>query len=240
MSQGTAQKKYRMISPFQGVTTKGSSYNTREVLQESGEWESPITGTVKVTVIGAGGAGASATLIGTKLCSVCGYCGGDTSFGDIMARGGHAIGSVAQSGGTIFGGGGFAGAVEIAYVDIQQGDLILYSIGAGGVATVAFDDTVERSGCMLYPPSLTGLFRYSTEIADYEGGSGGSNGTPYGGGGGGASFCKGGAAHGHSFGAGGGEAGKIKQFSTSGQVSRGGNGGDGAIILEYYDPQKKA
>lgn len=237
MSQSTGKKSYYIESPITGWAQM--PYNTKEVLQESGEWESPITGWVKVTCIGGGAAGSSmATSNGSSMYSIQENPGGATSFGNIIAQGGFPYGGGSVNAvGT--GAGGAAGEVKTEYVKVEVGELISYSIGAGGTATGAFK-SVTGDFCKEYPGGGWGGLYWTSSPLLRLGVSGGSNGTPYGGGGGSACGSIGGTGTYVGAGAAGGANGTAGQLTTSHTVNLGGHGGGGAIVLEYADLKKKA
>lgn len=199
-------------------------YNTREVLTESGEWISPITGYVKVTCIGGGQAGT--VLNG----GFFGEPGGKTTFGSIEARGGICPNMSNDQ----FYSAGAAGEVHTDYLKVSLGETVSYSIGAGGnKATITSGNTYNYEDyCSLYPGEPL-LYRDRA----YAGLGGGFNGTPYGGGGGAATTYTNNSANFKAPGRAGGEYGEAGV--TGGSRVFGGNGGPGAIILEYADPKKK-
>lgn len=222
----TAPKAYFIENPVAGWAQM--PYNTRKVLTESGEWTSPITGYVKVTCIGGGQAGLGTTASRSIIYSYT--PGGDTSFGGISARGGGTLN------------GGAAGEVVCEYMKVSTGDKISHVVGAGGVvAAGAVSADIFATKCSLYPSDFGFYYYVSSGVsgnwAQSAGGTGGSNGTPYGGGGG-AGSASGSTGVNVGFlprGSGGGGDGS----NGHGANAYAGAGGSGAIILEYADPKKK-
>lgn len=226
--------------------------NVRTVLTTSGTWTAPVTGWYKVTCIGGGGAGGNGGITGTYG-GLSGTQGGTTSFGSLVsANGGH---SGAGGGRTSGGGGGAAGEVITEYKYIISGTQISYTIGAGGVAptsgymssSTGQDGSGGAKGGILYHGGQgaisvfgsgnTGSPYHNTDpsYGSMPTGIGGSNGTPYGGGGSGGitSHCI--VPTYASVGGANGEPGATITTLDS-TYPKGGDGGPGAIILEYYNP----
>lgn len=222
MSGNDAPKVTFFESPVSGWAQV--PYNTREVLTESGEWVSPITGYVKVTCIGGGQAGTAINggFFGEPGCK--------TAFGSIEARGGICP----DMNNAHFYSAGAAGEVRTDYLKVSIGDTISYSIGAGGNKATNTTGNIynHEDYCSLYPGEPL-LYR----DAAYAGLGGGFNGTPYGGGGGAATTYTNTGAIFRAPGRAGGEYGAAGV--SGGSIVYGGNGGPGAIILEYADPKKK-
>lgn len=220
MSGNDAPKVTFFESPVSGWAQV--PYNTREVLTESGEWTSPITGYVKATCIGGGQAGASYSSTSTIIHTIT--PGGDTSFAGILARGG--AGNY----------GGYAGEVVTDYVKVTAGSHYAYVVGGGGAVanTGPLSAEVLSTKCQLYPNmGAQNSYGRSDLYAYMCPGQGGNNGTPYGGGA--PSGVSGAGAHPIKIcGIGGAGNGAV-----SAKASSGGHGGPGAIILEYADPKKK-
>lgn len=223
MSENGAPKAYFWESPVSGWAQV--PYNTREVLVESGEWVSPITGYIRVICVGGGQAGSSRQ--SDSLVRLTIMPGSDTIFGDLKARGGAT-----QTGGA-------AGEVVTSFMKVEAGETILYTVGSGG-AIVDYHTLTEEElavKCQFYP-AATGVTYWadSTHASYQRSGTGGSNMTPYGGGGGGGIWV---AANASlvlgAEGGGNGAAGAVGRNT----FSLGGAGGQGAIILEYADPKKK-
>ena len=242
-------------------------FNSRLVITESNTaWTPPVTGWALVTVIGGGGAGGGGGLFisgsiygGGK----GGGQGGTTSFGEISAAGGSGGGggAYASNGSESGGGGGEAGKVVQGYVFIRTDRTITIIIGAGGIASTSDPSTSLKFGTAGKGPNggYAGSYLPSYDYGHFpgggapgagsggmaanfycgSGGSGGINGTGYGGGGGGSAGydyvnypasknTQGQAGDGGSPG-----------YFTSNNRSFAGNGGPGAVIVEYYDPAKE-
>ncbi len=210
-------------------------FNTRLVLTTSNaSWTDPVDGWAKVTIIGGGGPGTS--WINSP---AWGSPGGATSFGDITAQGGATSRALPTSV-TIQGryriGGGCAGEVKIIYVKLVKGSTRFISIGAGGIAGAG----TSTNGYIGNPGTDT-INDSSGSAQQAWGGSGGKTGLGFGGGGGGCGLTWGAdivatnphvPGFGHDGGANASEAAAIPLY--------GGNGGPGAIIVEYFDPDKEA
>lgn len=207
-------------------------FNSRLVITESNAaWTPPVTGWARVTAIGGGGAGG---------------CGGNSS---------------EESGGG--GGGGGAGNImsDYIYLDIENSHRVV--IGAGGRPSTgvdpssttygktggaggetAFDDLTAAGGTGGAGGGAngrgggTGGSPGGSSGSRSEGGCGGFNGTPYGGGGGG---CGGQSVTYSERGTPGkGSAnGSTGSVYVSASQNPGGEGGYGAVIIEYYDPAKE-
>ncbi|WP_448338916.1 hypothetical protein AB9L11_00810 [Desulfovibrio piger] len=226
-------------------------FNTRIVITESNPaWQPPVTGWARVTVIGGGGSGGNGGNGGYG--GNGGKAGGQSSFGTISATGGGGGGgggsnAAIQCGG---GGGGGAGHVVTAYVYLASPVKIV--IGAGAIQSTGQTDSAtggdgagEGHGFGGHADTGgtgaagagngTNCGRSSFSGA---GGSGGVNGTGFGGGGGGAggyrtpveSNAPGGAAY---------DGGHAGADTRTSDTPVGGNGGAGAVIIEYYDPAKE-
>lgn len=209
--------------------------NTRLIITESTEsWTPPVTGWVRVTVIGGGGAGTSVV---NKVYR-SGSLAGTTTFRTLSANGGRGY---STDGSLTLWMGGAAGEVVTEYVYLDKNTAISVTIGAGGIAG---NSNTGQSGYDIYPGYL-GSYSSSGDTYYGSGGNGASNGTAFGGGGGGIfapnlnySMA---ASSRPGMGAGGGkDASKVSgSFSSTGSYL-GGDGGQGAIIIEYYDPEKEA
>ena len=241
--------------------------NTRVVITESNPaWQPPVTGWARVTVIGGGGAGGGGGLfISSSIYGggKGGGQGGTTSFGEISAAGGSGGGGGAH-GGKCFdngGGGGEAGKVVQAYVFIWTDHTVPIIIGAGGIASTSDPSSSLQFGTAGKGPNggyagdnsptypygqfpgggAPGAGNGSISANGYSGsgGSGGINGTGYGGGGGGSAgydslnYPTSKSAQGQA-----GDGGSPGYF-TSDKRSFAGDGGHGAVIIEYYDPEKE-
>lgn len=214
----------------------GAIYNTREVLTESGTYTAKVTGWHKVTCIGGGGGGA---------------------------------GAVGNSGTIAGGGGGGSGAIEMQYFYLQKNQSVVFTIGAGGQKglfnnfkasdggnTTFLSITAQGGGGGGSPYGQSGSYagwggKGGVSVNGFSGFSGQSvpmgttgrhGGT--GGGFGGArtvnSTDAGQIAEKNAFGFGAGGAGGGTSPDSSGYNRDGGNGYQGAVILEYYDPDKQA
>ena len=230
--------------------------NHRDVITTSGTYTAPVTGWYHITCIGGGGAGGNGGdntnggLSGTQ--------GGTSSFGLVCsAAGGH---SGAGGSAVTEGGGGAAGEIAYAYTQLTQGDAIAVTVGAGGVAPASgFSSSPTGAngsggavGGYSYSPAegaqgtfgsgqngCTGgnLFYGSTPIGSlWPSGYGGTNGTPYGGGGGGAPSTYASAFMLPILGAKSLSNGEAGTSITSAGVTypKGGDGGNGAVIVEYF------
>lgn len=228
-------------------------FNSRIVITESkAAWTPPVTGWARVTVIGGGGAGGSNGNRG-------GRAGGNTSFGNYLtALGGPGGGGTSRTAFTCGGAGGGAGNVESGYVYLKSDTTIKCTIGAGGTISTVDNTAATGTGAPTFVSnSATNNYTYKSAMSggrypggngrvglvdssgtDGDGGSGGNNGTAFGGGGGG---CVSGAyAHWASPGVGSGNGSSGVKYTSSGvQQRNGGNGGAGAVIIEYYDPEKE-
>ena len=222
-------------------------FNTRLVLTTSGIFTVPVSTWYKIVIVGAGGAGGS-TYAG-------GSAGGHSSFGDLLtARGGSGGGGCAYCGG----GGGYAGDVVTGIVFLEAETKISFIVGAGGFpqsggsATAPIQATGTNIGYYASNVGGTGanngtaIFYYNDgkDLCGGNGGTGGRNGSGYGGGGGGAAGYVAIPYAGQGlyrpvggYGCDSGTAGAA-YTGTNYAYLAGGNGGDGAIILEFYDPNK--
>lgn len=225
--------------------------NSRLVITGSNAaWTPPVTGWARVTVIGGGGGGGGgggnrgdANSYGKG-----GKQGGTSSFDTLQAIGGSGGGGGGSSGG---GGGGGEGSVVTDFVFLRGDSAIEIIIGAGGVAgtelaasasadgrngegpTGGLGSSRDEGGCGAAGASNGGAFYLdSSKYYPGSGGAGGINGTGYGGGGGGGRG-KNGSAYGSP-----GSAGDGGAYGDS-TYTYGGNGGSGAVIIEYYDPEKE-
>lgn len=224
MSGNDAPKVTFFESPVSGWAQV--PYNTREILTESGEWESPITGYVKVTCIGGGQAGLSITGMTQESWTI--QPGNATQFKSVTAKGGATKH------------GGAAGEVVTDYVKVEYGEKITYIVGSGGpVAVFSNPSNIDLSKyCQFYPAGVRNSFyvnnnNYSRGLQSV----GGHNGTAFGGGGGGGVYV--GLSSMAQWGADGGGNGGAGAYSVAASAASGGKGGNGAIILEYADPKKK-
>lgn len=223
MSGNDAPKVTYFESPVSGWAQV--PYNTREVLIESGEWTSPITGYVKVTCIVGGQAGLSIIGMSTESWTI--QPGNATQFKSVIAKGGATKH------------GGAAGEVATDYVKVEYGEKVAFTVGSGGPVTVLSDPSnIDLSKyCQFYPSGVRNNFyvndnNFSRGLQSV----GGHNGTAFGGGGGGACYVGPGAMG--QWGADGGGNGGAGDYAIKTAVS-GGRGGNGAIIREYADPKKK-
>ena len=164
-----------------------------------------------------------------------GIIAGLLEFGD--NRGSHGGGS----------GGGGAGKVTTTYVMLTESTTVTCTIGAGGVISTTDNTAPTGTDAGVNAVSTTHIAygaknagNPSVGINDssgraYSGGNGASNGTGYGGGGGGA--CGGPYMPLNGPGNGGDNGGDAQRTFTSNAStlqSDGGDGGNGAIIIEYY------
>lgn len=208
--------------------------NTRLIITESTDsWTPPVTGWARVTVIGGGGAGTSVVDKAYR----SGSLAGTTTFGTLSANGGRGY-STDES--ISLWAGGAAGEVVTEYVYLDKNTAISVTIGAGGIAG---NSNTGQSGYDIYP-GYFGSYSSSGDTYYGSGGNGASNGTAFGGGGGGI-FAPNlnypmAASSRPGRGAGGGkDASKVSgSFSSTGSYL-GGDGGQGAVIIEYYDPDKE-
>lgn len=209
-------------------------FNTRLVITESNaSWTPPVTGWARVMVIGGGGAGMS-----VAESYYTGGSGGDSSFGSLTAKGGRAGMSGSSVDATIPDAGGYAGEIVIEYIYISEDTQISIVIGAGGIA----GKTNSQAGYIEYPGTAHTWATSGPGTTYYgSGGNGGSNGTKYGGGGGSAGVGKPNQANAMKggVGAGGGKNGSGYSGTPNSTLVKGGNGGHGAVIIEYYDPAKE-
>ena len=154
--------------------------------------------------------------------------GGNTSFLTIVALGGAGAdfqGRTSEYWGVT---GGFSAEVTTGYTYIQKGTPASITIGAGGASqTSVVTDGSLNTGYKGYPPSTMIVMDSIHDRAS--GGLGGNNGTIYGNGGGGSGYrdtkYKGLAV------------GNAQNGSAGTGLTRGGNGGDGVVILEYFNPE---
>jgi hypothetical protein len=209
---GTGVATVDELKTLLGITSGGGIYNTLEEITVSGNYIPKITGWVKVTCVGGGGnGGANANGIG--------------------------------------GGGGGAGFVKTDYFFLNAGDSLPVVIGGANSATKFGSLLTANAGTSANAAGVqggggiggTGGGIGGTGAANAgslaTGGPGGTNGTPYGGGGGGAG---GSGSSGHrSSGGPGGSNGSMGPGGSAEVGQAGGAGGPGAVILEYFDPDKE-
>lgn len=221
--------------------------NKRLVITTSGNVVAPKTGWAKVKLIAGGGAG------GDSDCSLGGKgggAGGSTSLAGHTATGGSGGGAGSYACGA--GGGGGYGEVIEFYVYMVEGVSIGTAvIGAGGVRSASPSPYgagprggfgVNYGGNANWgtfgggggPGGGAGSGDVSSGFSG-AGGHGGNNGTPYGGGGGGAKGFYSNAGLTGCSGRGGGN-GADGQTGTGSGLTYGGNGGPGAIFIDYFDP----
>lgn len=241
------------------IGNAGGTYNRRVVLRANQVWTSPVSGYIRVTCVGGGGAGGNSGRA-NRWAGDGGNAGGTTSFGTYLSAaggpgGGGAPGSRNAGGtGMTGGGGGGAGAVSTAIIQVTQNQSISCVVGQGAGRTVGVNQAEEgvRGGSGAGPGgggggywndggggaagagNGTGRSGNSTGT----GGPGGRNGTGYGGGGGG---CAGynsmsGVAGTAGVAMDGGEYGG-PYHANDPSTQFGGGGGAGAIIIEYYLPE---
>lgn len=214
--------------------------NTGELITESGTWTAPVTGWYEIACVGGGGAGG---------------------------RSGNYTNNFDQNSG---GGGGGASSASRAYRYYAAGTEISVVIGAGGLAATtaasvfggdggetAFDGCVSAggtgggSGGLHGNPGGTGGKNgggsgttAGTDVGRAgSGGAGGFNGTGYGGGGGGgvSTMRNNTGTEYYTTPGAGGDNGAAGNAEVNGEhFGRGGNGGNGAVFLRYYDPAKAA
>lgn len=240
-------------------------FNMREVLTISGTWISKVSGWCYIIVIGGGGGGGAGGLQTAASSGAGGKAGGNTTFGSVTANGGSGGGGGGASGGRDFsgggGGGGGSGEVIKFFLKATAGQEIPVTIGAGGSG--GSDSVASASGSAgggayggnggsiytgggggwcgtLYGGKGTrgGSALYGG-VVRAKGGDGGETCLGYGGGGGGgggnasydsASLIVWGVGQ---------DGGKNGDNSPDiSRVSNGGAGGNGAVILYYFDPAK--
>jgi hypothetical protein len=223
-------------------------YEHEVIIEESQTWTAPVTGLYKVTVIGGGGSGGT---LGYTHGGKGGLKGGTTTFKDLSAHGGAGGGGGGAGTPGSAGGGGGAGEVKTKIFFLMQGESIEIIIGAGGPAVAgqnitstlgsAGEDSEVMEGGREVP--LTGGGEGAGFINErggesaaktyptygyQKGGDGGTNGTEYGNGGGGSSGtynniqAQGGRAKGN--------ASPGDSYNAEGSS---GEGGDGAVIIQY-------
>jgi hypothetical protein len=233
-----------------------SGYNTRLVFEESTIFTAPVEGWYRVTCIGGGGAGGNGGYNGKG--GRAGTQGESSSFGTLVAIGGHSGGGGKSYAG---GGGGAAGEVVVDYIYLHKNNVIDVIVGRGGKAAPAeplSENKGENGSDGALGGGQNGAYNGAGAISRFGSGNGGgmiwnsgnasgmgspsgiggSNGTLYGGGGGGGTgtdnwrFI--------SVSASGGANGKPgTPMVVTSTYAKGGDGGDGAVIVEYYDPKKK-
>jgi hypothetical protein len=151
--------------------------------------------------------------------------------------------------------GGGAGYVETGYVFLTQGQAVSAAIGAGATGYLARVDISSLAGEAGKAGDNGGIVVSGAALLDGRGGDGGGNGTGYGGGGGGGGGKGGSTSAPAPFGYGGkavdggqwgGAGSQGNAYGVGGDGGTGygggggGKGGNGAVILEYYDPAKAA
>ena len=213
--------------------------NSRLVITESNAaWTPPVTGWARVMVIGGGGAGTS-WLAGSGNQLAWGTPGGNTTFGTIVAQGGatsRPLSGVVTISNRYPIGGGCAGEVITEYVYLDASVPVSVTIGAGGVAGPG----TSMSGYTKNPGTISVNDSVATQAQGW-GGSGARTGLGYGGGGGACGLLYGAettpfATHNPGWGHDGG-----KDASDAANTPlMGGDGGQGAVIIEYYDPDKES
>lgn len=219
------------------------AFNRRIVLTSSQQYTAPYRGYYKVTCIGAGGGGGGgATTSGDN--NRGGTAGGDTLFGSYVSAMGGAGGGAGRVYGS--GGGGGGGEVSTGYAFLDVGQVVEVTVGSPGIGSG--NDKVNGTGHQLVigapmehlggggaPGASNGTCDEGASYYPTPGGAGARTYLGYGGGGGGgmsgdsggiySDLCKGAASDGAQYSSGGGvNAGGI-----------GGNGGSGAVIIEYFD-----
>lgn len=231
------------------------TYTAWAVITTSSTWTAPVTGWYRVTLIGGGGAGGGAS----GGINRGGFGGGDTSGFGQTANGGGGGGGQCYGGSykSLGGGaGGGYGKVTTFFIKLTANTSYPLVIGAGGVASTVDNTTPTGIGAGKNSGSAAGnggprsagtagQGGENGSIGDSDqgyntggtGGNGGSNGTGYGGGGGGAgcSYPQSGGSNWAGLG------GQGFDGATNGQdgntnpaaATLGGNGGNGAIIIEY-------
>lgn len=243
LASETAQAGAVPLGGADGVIDKGwipvMLPNSRLVITESNAaWTPPITGWSRVTVIGGGGAGTS-WLAGSGVQLAWGNPGGDTKFGTITARGGatsRALPNSATISGRYRVGGGCAGEVKTEYIYLDKSSPVKITIGAGGIAGAG----TSTSGYTGNPGTDTKNDAVSASAQQAWGGNGGRTGYGYGGGGGACGLTWGAEStpcNPHSPGYG--QDGGKNAVDAASIPLMGGNGGQGAVIIEYYDPEKE-
>lgn len=238
--------KAELLAKIDPVVAKALGiFNTRLVLTSSHEaWTPPVTGWCKITCIGGGGAAGGGGV--STQCGIGGAQGGSTAFGNLCTAeggsgggGGGYVASGGYAGATGGGGGGGAGKVVTVYAYLSKDTPQRVVIGAGGGAGSQNNGTGPEGGICPTRSYIGGSGAggassggTGTDSSGNSGvgGSGGSNGTGYGGGGGGGT-----ANSAAGIGVDGGKNGAVSNLTTNG-----GNGGPGAIIIEYFDPDKEA
>lgn len=226
-------------------------FNARTVITESNpSWTPPVTGWARVTVIGGGGGGGKGGGLGKG--GSGGGQGGNSSFGSLTSSGGSGGGGGNASAG---GGGGESGEIKTEFIFLGSNPVKIV-IGAGGVGGSVTQSGL--AGTKGQGPHGGGVCSIGTQGGGGAPGAGNGNnheaenpstaspgvGGPgattkmgYGGGGGGGA---GGLDSAHTT-----SGGAATDSATSGgnssdsNGSNGGTGGQGAIIIEYYDPEKE-
>lgn len=214
--------------------------NTRVVITESNaSWTPPVTGWARVTVIGGGGGGAGGS--GNDEHGVGGGGGGS---------GDNVIDYVYLSGQAeiIIGAGGNGGSINNVGASGGKSKFTLGSKsleaegGKGGGATVYIPFTIAAPGTS----GGSGGFNGQTGCIDALPGKSGN--TAVGGNGGGPAAGYSGTRSGSvvlisypatGYGSGGAGGTGSKDYSASTNRKPGSNGAAGAVIIEYYDPEKE-
>ena len=232
-----------------GLLRSNMLCNVRTVITVSGTFAAPVSGGYRIMCVGAGGAGGSQAR--TNAGPPCGgQAGGDTSFSTFAtAKGGAGGGGGRSIGGS---GGGAAGEVKTVLVFLTRDQSVNATIGAGGIiSTIAGTAPTgikpgknavstqgnysSGTGAQGAGSGTEGWFDFGEGGWAGMGGNGGRNNTGFGGGGGGASGGYGYA--GNNLGGIGGDNG-LDAADGNGSLlgNNGAKGGDGAIVIEYFDP----
>jgi hypothetical protein len=238
--------KYHLGKMPDGVGFGG--YANTVTITSSGTWTAPKAGRYQVTCIGGGGGGGNGGYY--NIGASGGGAGGTTRFGGYLASyGGPGGGGGAQANG---GGGGGTGQVSTVTLDLAANESVAVTIGAGGAVTYAKTanaDGTDGAGTSYAPGGRGGIFYQGGEAGwggidgisgahdngvyfNGVGGRGSDNGYDYGnggggGGGGGTHTARGGGARGNA------TAGADVPASDKLNGGKGGNGGAGAVIIEY-------
>lgn len=240
-------------------------FNSRIIIIESTEsWQPPVTGWARVTVIGGGGGGGAGGIGYDWRAGKGGKVGGTTTFGTITANPGCGGGGGGAGDNQNFsgagGGGGGAGQVLVEYVYFS-GVTFKVIIGAGGAGGTGDNGEnpfgtdgsgtyggkggkqfVGGAGGKNSPSIGSGTRGVGGAYGSLNGcgGSGGMTGFGYGGGGGGGGgYSTDFPEYGKdSYGAGM-DGGKDGETGNGVAPASGGAGGSGAVIIEYYDPEKE-
>lgn len=189
------------LALLQKQAEQGLGFNTKEYITESGEWEVPVTGTYRITVIGGGG-GGQYRISGNILDAI----------------------------------GGPSGSVKTVFVSLVKGQKIDVVIGTGGVGG-------DQTGVTDFLPFMGG----NTNFGDISSADGvafqcmennsdtitvvRANGAGLGGG-------YGNSATGDAFWYGGGGGAQAVRAGVSSYQVKAGNGAQGCVIAEWFDPEK--